>query len=161
MKAFQFRLERLLDWERRRFETERQRTRECFTALSAVREKAARLKSAHLAVERSMAAASVLTGADLKWLGSYRSKIASQERQLQTEEQKRQIDATAQQAKLTEHQRQVKLLENFRARRLGEHHRAVDREIDALASESYLSRWFGRRGAAPADWLENPGLAPK
>lgn len=145
---FRFRLERVLEWERKNLDREKRITAECQGHLAEVREAIARLHAEHLMIEREWLDKKAIAGSDAASLGRYRLGVRKAERTLFTEQERRERDLHQQTAKMLEVQRKVRVLENLRGRKLREYTYVLDRELEQVAAESHLAGW-GPRNAQP------------
>jgi hypothetical protein len=86
----------------------------------------------------------MVSGRDLSALAGYRRYVQAHGRKLETQRAEAQKQLEAQQNAMLEARRRCRLLERLKERRLSEWQFACDRELDQLASESFLALW-GRR----------------
>ncbi|MGC9947706.1 MAG: hypothetical protein ABSF64_15180 [Bryobacteraceae bacterium] len=153
MSAFQFRLDRVLEWYRTQLQLEENRLAACLTALNLVQERIARLQAERLAVESEVMSGGSILARDLASLGLYRLRVRKEEAGLHEERVRRERALGEQRAAVQAAQRRVRLVEKLRARRWSEHRYAEDRALESLAAEAYLSKWIaaraGRRHAPP------------
>jgi flagellar biosynthesis chaperone FliJ len=147
---FRFRLERVLEWERKNLDREKTLTAECHRLVAEVRDAVARLHAEHLLIEREWLEKKAIPGADAASLGRYRLGVRKTERTLLTEQEIRERNLYQQTAKMLKVQRKVRILENLRSRKLGEYTYLVDRELEQLATESHLALWNSRHAETPA-----------
>ena len=141
MQSFRFRLDKALEWRRAQLDVEEARyKRELATLAELDRRRDALLDSARRA-EAQVREWDSVTGRDLAALGEFRLQVKVCERDLvlQRAEQLKRI--AAQQAAMLEASRRCRLLERLRERRLEEWREAENRELEKLASESYLANW--------------------
>jgi flagellar protein FliJ len=145
VKSFRFPLDKALEWRRAQLEVEEARfKREVATLAELDRRRDALRDSARLAEARVREWESV-TGSDLTALAEFRLHVRAREQEmaLQRADQLKRIAAS--QASMLEARRRCRLLERLRERRLEEWRGAESRELEELASESYLANW-GRKG---------------
>jgi len=145
---FRFRLERVLEWERKKLDHEKRLTAECQEQLAKVREAIARLHAEHLMIEREWLDRKVVSGSDAASLGRYRVGVRKAERTLFTEQERRERDLHQQTAKMLEAQRKLRVVENLRGRKLREYTYVLDRELEQMATESHLAVWGARNAQA-------------
>ena len=148
MKAFQFPLQRALDWRRTQLEVAQARVQQQLAALTAIDNARAELGSQGQRVEWEVRQFGQLQGGDLSALGEYRLNLKARARQLAGERVECQKELAARQNTMTEARRRCRLLERLKARRLAEWQSAADRELDELAADSYLAQW-ARRESIP------------
>jgi len=153
MRAFRFRLDRVLDWYREQCEIEEARLGQCMAAVAAILENAARLEAERQAVDQEMILRATIPARELMALGLYRLRATERAAALEVERAKRQAEADRQRVQVQAARRKVRLVEKLRERRLAEHKEAEDKELETLAAESYLAKWIqeeqaNQRGAA-------------
>jgi hypothetical protein len=150
---FRFPLEKILEWRRTQLELEEAKYRQAAEAVAAIDRARAEVEAAAVKTEFEVRRWDAVAGRDLHALGDYRLHVHSQEQALAARRGECVKQATAQQTAMLEARRRCRLLERLRERRLAEWKVAQDRELDALASESYLARWrppaAGRRAVRP------------
>jgi len=144
MRAFRFRLDRVLDWYEKRYQEEENRVAQCLVALTQVRESIARLKAERVRVESDVIARATLHARDLVALGRYRLGAKRRESELNIERERRESALEQQRQRAQEARRRLKLLEKLRERRFSEFLYAENREIENLAAEAYTARWSQR-----------------
>jgi recombinational DNA repair protein RecR len=88
---------------------------------------------------------SPLAGRDLAALGSFRLYVKMKEREIATRRVECQQKLDAQQRVMLEARRRCRLLERLKERRFSEWELAQNREVEQLATESYLAQWSRRR----------------
>jgi len=145
MQRFRFRLERVLHWQGRVCRLEEDKFRRCAADVAETDEKIARLTAQRVAIEREFASQTALVPADFYALAEYRKKSAAERGALGRERQARVTALDAQRQKLIAARRTLQIIEKLRERALQEYTRAVDREVETLSQESYLSNWVARR----------------
>lgn len=155
---FRFRLERVLEWERKNLDREKRLTAECHRLVTEVRDAIARLHAEHLMIEREWLEKKTIPGSDAASLGRYRLGVRKAERTLLTEQEHRDRNLHQQTAKMLQVQQKLRVLENLRGRKLGEYTYLVDREMEQVAAESYLAVWNSRNAQAPSP---APGSRPE
>ncbi len=82
-----------------------------------------------------------VAGRDVTALGGYRLHVMAQEQEIAVRRAKSQSALDAQEAAMLEARRRCRLLERLKERRQAEWQAAGDREVEELASESYLAGW--------------------
>jgi flagellar export protein FliJ len=145
MQRFQFRLERVLDWQVKVCHLEEEKLRQWRQAVAETENRLERLKADSLATEKESLRQQAIPAEDLKALARYRSSVIHSERQLRSLREK-QLEATEQQLdQLSRARQRLRIIEKLRERAFSEHRVAVDREVEALALESHLSKWMGEK----------------
>jgi hypothetical protein len=139
MSRFQFRLAKVLDWYRERCRLEENRLR-------VLAELAARAGSAielHrkevLAQQTEVIRSQNLQAFDLTALSSFCSRAKKLEAQLSEDWKNSRSSLENQRKVVLAAQQRLQLLEKLHDRRLGEHQYQEARELEELASESYLA----------------------
>lgn len=153
MTTFRFALQKILDWRRTQLEVEEVKFRRAAEAVAAVDRARAEVQAAAVAAELEVRGWDQVAGRDLHALGDYRLHVHSQEQALDARRAECVRNAAAQEAAMLEARRRCRLLERLRERRWAEWKAAEERELDGLASESYLAQWRtpasgGRTGRA-------------
>ena len=148
MAAFQFRLDRVLEWYRTQLQLEEGRLATCLAALNLVEERIARLQAERLSVERGLITGHSILASDLSSLGSYRLRARKEAAALEQDRILRERTLAGQRAAVQAAQRRVRLVEKLRDRRMSEYLYAEDRALENLAAEAYLSKWNSKAGKA-------------
>jgi hypothetical protein len=145
--SFHFPLQKVLEWRRKQLEVEEARFRQRLAALAAVDHARAELEAAALRAECEVRRSSRIAGSDLAALNSYRIRARADASRLAERRVGCARALAAQKAVMLEARRRCRLLERLRERREGEWKTAAGRELDQIASESYLAQWgaAGRR----------------
>src|SRR5208283_313388 len=86
-----------------------------------------------------------LAGRDLSALGRFRLRVQSREKQMVLQRAECQRELAVRKTAMLEARRRCRLLERLKERRLGEWMSAHDRELEEVASESFMARWARRR----------------
>jgi hypothetical protein len=149
MSAFQFRLDRVLEWYRTKLQLEQSRLAACLAALHMVQERNARLQAERLAAEREAISGSSILARDLAYLGSYRTRAKKDATKMEQERVSLERVLSDQRAAVLSAQRRVRLVEKLRERRLSEHRHAEDQALENLAAEAYLSKWNAAKHTDP------------
>jgi flagellar export protein FliJ len=131
MKAFRFRLDRVLDWRRTELDMEETRLKQLQAARAALARELEELKAAHENARRTLLTQPRVDGADLQILSGYNTaaKLAC----ARLDERRRAADraAAVQQQKLLEARRRLRLLESLKDRRLAEWKYEAERQTEA------------------------------
>ena len=141
MKAFRFNLERVLEFHAAQVRAEE-------VKLQVLNDQAANLRRASESLDQSRAAeedkirhATVLEGADLQALESYRKQVQRQKEHLRDRLVDLEKRLDAQRDQLLKARRKLRLLEKLRERRLQEWTIEANKELEQIASESHLARF--------------------
>jgi flagellar export protein FliJ len=145
MTRFQFRLQKVLEWREKQLELEDIRFKRQIAELAGLDRARADLQSAGLQAERQVRTSAVVSGRDLSALAGYRRYVQTYGRKLEAQRAEAQKQLEAQQNAMLEARRRCRLLERLKERRLSEWQLACDRELDQLASESFLALWARRQ----------------
>jgi hypothetical protein len=122
-----------------------ERLRREAAALAELDRARARLEAAGVGAEIQVRSWSPLAGNDLAALGSYRAAVRRREKEIDSRRAESRERLASERTGLMEARRRFRLLERLKDRRSAEWEAARDRETEALAAESYLARWGGRR----------------
>jgi hypothetical protein len=141
LNAFRFPLQKVLAWRKTELELEEARYRSQLEALAAIDRERARLEGAGAAAEEQVRVWNPVAGGELSALGSFRLHMKHREFALAQPRTECLQKIAAQQQAMLAARRRLRLLERLRERRLAEWTAARDRELEALASESYLASW--------------------
>jgi hypothetical protein len=147
MPAFQFRLNRVLEWYRTQFQLEENRLSLCLAALSKAQESIVRLQVESLRIEREVISGSAIAARDLSALGLYRLRAKVEAAELEQERARLDHALKEQMSIVQAAQRRLRLVEKLRERRLAEHLYAEDQALESLAAEAYLSKWIAAKSA--------------
>lgn len=141
MKAFQFSLERALEWRRAELEQAEARFKQQMAELAAINRNLAEAEAADLDTETEVRAWQPVSGEDLAALGAFRLGMRKQRERLRARRLECERASEARQKQMMEARRRVRLLERLKERRLIEWRAAFDRELEQQACESYLAQW--------------------
>lgn len=144
MKRFEFRLQKVMEWREKQLELEDARLKQHVAGIASLDQARAGLESEGLQAEVQLRSSASVSGQDLAALAGFRQHIRMRGIQLAAQRAEAQKQLEAQQRVMLEARRRCRLLERLKERRLSEWQAACDRELDALASESFLARWAAR-----------------
>ncbi|MGE5645107.1 MAG: hypothetical protein ACM336_04885 [Acidobacteriota bacterium] len=144
MQRFHFRLGSVLGWRALQLELERGKLETLLAGRKRIAQDLARLAEVREASEKLLASDAV-EGQDLAALDAHRYALARAAARLRASEAECDRDIARQRANVLEAERRVRLLERLKERRLAEWQAAVDRELEALASETFLAKWVRDR----------------
>jgi hypothetical protein len=141
MKAFQFPLEKALDWRRIQLELEEARYKQQVASLASLDRQRAEVEAAGIRAEIQVREWSPIAAGDLSALGNFRLYVKAQESEIARRRFEAAQKLAEQQKHMLEARRRCRLLERLKERRLAEWAAARDREVEEIAAESYLARW--------------------
>jgi len=141
VKRFVFRLESVLRWRRSLFGQEHNRLRALVAERDAILLRLKELEELRQRAEQALLEAPAVTGSELAALEAYRRRLNLERARKQQELADCEPRIEAQRQRVLEAQRRVRLLERLRERRFSEWEAELNRELEALAAESYLARW--------------------
>ena len=141
MKSFRFRLDKALEWRRAQLDIEEARYKREIVALAELDRRRDALLDSSRRAETQVREWDGVTGRDLAALGEFRLQVKAREREIASQRADQLKRIAAQQAAMLEASRRCRLLERLRERRLEEWREAENRELEELASESYLANW--------------------
>jgi hypothetical protein len=144
MTGFHFRLDKVLEWRRKQLELEENNFRRQQAIVADLDRKRDQLKASETAAETQVRAWNPVDGGELDALGSFRFYVKAQEMEMAVPRAEAQRRLAAQQAVMLEARRRLRLLERLKERRLAEWKEANNKELEELASESYLAQWNHR-----------------
>lgn len=141
MKAFRFRLEKVLAWRRTELEVEQFKARQLAAELERIEQERNQVLAARTAAERALLGAGRADGADLQAHASYLAQLDRRKSGLEQRRAAQKARLAEQQKRLLDAQRRCRLLERLRARRHDEWQAEADRELENFAAEMHLARW--------------------
>lgn len=148
MNAFRFPLERVLEWRRGELELAELKLQQLTVAVAAVDKALAELETAGIQAEILVRDWSPVCGRDLTALGSFRLQVRKKNQDLAARRAECAGHLAAGRSAMLEARRRFRLLERLKERRWEAWRLARDKELEELASESYLARWVGRLDTA-------------
>ena len=143
MTRFHFPLQKVLEWRGKQLQLEEARFKQRIADLAEIDQKLTAIETAEWNAEKQLHRGSGIFGEDLAALGNYHRFARGRIRQLVSERAEALKRLAAQEQTMLEARRRSRLLERLRERRLSEWEAAKDKELDEVASESYLARWAG------------------
>jgi flagellar protein FliJ len=148
MKSFLFPLEKVLQWRRAQLDIEEARYKRELAALAALDMHRDALRESARRAEAHVRELKGVTGQDLAALAEFRLHVLARMKELELRRAEQSKKIAVQQTAMLEASRRCRLLERLRERRLEEWREAENRELEELASESYLANW-NRSAAKP------------
>jgi len=146
VRAFEFPLRRALEWRRTQLELEENKLRQLAATLEEMALAAVKLDLVKSRAEQTVREASTVEAGDLWALAAYRQRLIAERQALDARRKACEQQCAAQRQRVLEAQRQCRLLEKLAERRRAAWLREADRELENLASESYLAGWNRRAG---------------
>jgi flagellar export protein FliJ len=141
MKAFRFKLAKVLDWRIAQMELEQAKLEQLLAALADL-EARQRLLAAQMAETRAeLAQAAFASGDELRAHALYQARLDRTAKLLSASREEQQKAVIAQRGRYIEARRQVRLLEKLRDRHQAAWQAAADHEIEHLQADSFLARW--------------------
>lgn len=131
MKAFRFRLDRVLDWRRTELDLEENRLKQLYGAVTALERERAALESAGVEARRQLSVRETVDASDLHALDAFRVAVELQRKRLAEKRCQREAEIARQQQQLLEARRRCRLLENLRERRLDDWKCETERQEEA------------------------------
>jgi|SRR5579871_652960 len=141
MPTFRFRLQRVLDWQERVCRLEEEKLGQRLSELAAVEAHIARLTAGTAAIEQGFVQSSEITPSGLWALGAFRKTAVIEREKLVRNQAERQAAVAAQRERLLAEKQRLQVLEKLRERAWSAHLRENNRQLEALASESYLAKY--------------------
>lgn len=141
MTTFRFPLRRVLEWRHAQLELEEVKFRQQAAILAALDRQRAELEAEGIRAEVEVRDRRHVTGSDLSALGKYRLFIKDREAHLAQERAACSRLLEERQTAMLEARRRFCLLEKLKERRFAEWEKARDKELEEVASESFLARW--------------------
>jgi hypothetical protein len=150
MTAFRFPLEKVLEWRRTQLELEEIQYRRQIAALAELDRQRAEIDEAGKTAERQVREWNPLAGGELEALGAFRLHVKRKEQEMVAPRNECRKQLERQHALMLDARRRLRLLERLKERRLAEWRYARDKELEELASESYLAMWHHRASSKAA-----------
>ena len=144
MQTFQFHLHKVLEWYDNQRQNEERQLTTSIAALTEVQEALDRLDAERLEIARQLISRSIILARDLAALGLYRLGAKKHELELVAERERREVVVREQRIKVQAAQRRVRLLDKLRERQQTEHNYAMERELEKMVSDAYMSKWPSR-----------------
>ena len=141
MTTFRFNLERVLQWRQTQLELEEIKFKKAGAAVADLERARVELEAAGARAEIQVRQWSPLAGRDVSALGGFRIHVEMEEREMAGQLAQRRKELQAQENAMLEARRRYRLLERLKERRRAEWQAAGDRELEELASESFLAGW--------------------
>lgn len=151
MKRFEFRLNRVLEYRRQQADAERNRLQVFFNRLRGIEDERARLGN-QLAESRDEAIGSgSVSGADLAALSEFIRYVENRTAELDKDHRGVSVQIREQQQMVVAAGRRVTLLEKLKGRQQAEWLVEEEKELEALAADSFMAKLAAGRRAAGAE----------
>jgi flagellar export protein FliJ len=137
MKAFRFRLDRVLDWRRTEMDLQQSRLKQIHATMSRLDQEREAMESAQAEAARALLARPAVDGTDLHALSMYRAAVRLHTARLARKRREHESELAVQQQKLLEARRRLRLLENLKDRRRVEWNYEANRQEAADQSGPY------------------------
>ncbi len=144
MQRFRFRLASVLKWRTLQLEIEENKLEVLFAERNRATAELARLDECRVEADRILERDTV-DGQSLAALDRHRASLKSTGQKLRAAAADCERRIAAQRQQVSEAERRVRLLERLKERRLAEWNTEADRELEALASETFLAKWARER----------------
>jgi flagellar export protein FliJ len=141
MRAFRFPLQKALELRARQLEIEEAKFERAAAALAAVDHESQILLSECATAESVVRGAAAVPGEDLAALGGFRRHAGAEEKRIAQRRAQNEKALEMQRSLMLEARRQLRLLERLKERRHAEWSAEAAKELEEMASESYLARW--------------------
>ena len=141
MTAYRFGLQKALDLRLKQLEKEEAEFKRQTAAVADLERMRADLAAAKLREETLVRDAKSLSGYDLAVLSAFRLLVEKRDKEIAARIVEARKKLAAQQAVMLEARRRGRLLERLKERGLTEWEAARDKELEEMASESYLAQW--------------------
>jgi hypothetical protein len=144
LKAFKFPLQKALELRQMQLEMEEANFQRAAMILAAVDRERDALLAAAAEAEAQVRAEPVVPGQDLASLGAYRRHTKTEEKRIAARRMECVKAMEVRRAAMLEARRAVRLLERLKERRLAEWTAGANKELEELASESFLGQMAAR-----------------
>ena len=141
MKRFHFSLERVREWRRIQLETEQEKLEQLLRDRQSLARESQNLQESRAEAEIAVWSGGATDAVQLRALDDFRLYIASEQRKLLQRMTACEQKIAAQRERVIEERRRATLLDRLRERRHADWQKDFDRELEALAAESYLANW--------------------
>ncbi len=141
MKAFKFSLQRVLEWRAVQLRREEERLSALQQHLSALLAHDKELLASVVKSELELRARGVIPGFEVAALTGFRSRIQNQRAKLKEACTRIEREIDEQRKRLLKARQDHRMLDKLREKRRAEWTYLNDRELEAIANESYLAQW--------------------
>jgi flagellar export protein FliJ len=141
VKAFQFPLQKVLDLRARQLELEEAKLQRAAAALAVVDREREDLLKGRADAEALVRGVAAVPGEELAALGAFRTYTEGHAKRIAQRRAEAEKALEQQRSVMLEARRRLRLLERLKERRHEEWSAAAAKELEEIASESYLARW--------------------
>jgi flagellar export protein FliJ len=141
MNAFRFSLQKVLELRRKQLELAEAQYKQKLAEVSALDRLRAETEAAGIRAEIDLRQHAPVTGRDLSALDHFRLRVKHDEARIAARRVEAAKEAATRQEAMLEARRRSRLLDRMRERKFQEWESARDKELDEIASESYLAHW--------------------
>jgi flagellar export protein FliJ len=144
MNAFRFPLQKVLELRRKQLELAEAQYKQQLAAVAELDRLRAETEAAGARAELEVRQQTSVPGRDLMALNHFRLRVKNDEARIAAQRVEAARESAVRQEAMLQARRSSRLLDRLRERRLEEWEAARDRELDEIASESYLAQWNRR-----------------
>jgi flagellar export protein FliJ len=141
MKAFQFPLQRVLEWRELQMRTEEEKLSTIQNKLAEVLHRENALTAAQLNAEMNLLGRALVEAAEFRALAAFQLRIRGEKVSLVAARRNLEIHIAEQRKRLLKARKDCKVLENLKERRKKTWTYLHDRELENTAAESFISNW--------------------
>jgi flagellar export protein FliJ len=141
MSGFRFSLEKALDLRRLQLELEESKFQQQAAALLELDRIRDQMRASRASAEAQVRIGGTALGLDLAALGAFRLHVQAKEKELAQRRVEGEKKLEERRNAMLEARRRCRLLERLKERRKGEWDTAFNRELEAVAAESFLAQW--------------------
>ena len=141
MKAFQFPLQRVLEYRELQMRTEEEKLSTIQNQLAEALHRENALTAAQLNAEMNLLGRPLVEASEFRALSAFQLRIRSEKVSLLAARKNLEIQIAEQRKRLLKARKDCKVLENLKERRKKAWTYLSDREIENTAAESYISNW--------------------
>jgi hypothetical protein len=142
VKSFHFPLQRVLDWRALQMRSEEEKLAGLQHSLSALVHSENALVASELKTQLGLLKLEWISGPDLQALAAYQSRIKTERATLKAKRLQCETHIVEQRKRLLKARRDFRVLEKLKEGRWKSWTYLTEREIEATAAESYISRWI-------------------
>ncbi len=141
MKAFQFPLQRVLEWRELQMRTEEEKLSTIQNKLAEVLHRENTLTADQLNAEMNVLGRPLVEATEFRALAAFQLRIRGEKVSLVAARKKLEIHIAEQRKRLLKARKDCKVLENLKERRKKAWTYLHDRELENTAAESFISNW--------------------
>jgi flagellar export protein FliJ len=141
MKAFQFPLQRVLEWRELQMRTEEEKLSTIQNKLAQVLHRENALTAAQLNAEMKVLGKPLVEASEFRALAAFQLRIRGEKVSLVAARKNLEVQIAEQRKRLLKARKDCKILENLKERRKKTWTYLNDRELENTAAESFISNW--------------------